>query len=587
MRSDTDNRAVSIPRLWGVVLVVGLLAAGGVARSQEASPVQPQGLDHVGVYALRAIDPSLTGEGVRFGIVSRSVTYTDGEPQNDYQPNMAHACLRGAALQFVDDGTLPGGVSFHSTAICSILFGVDASGTSPGLDPFLYQGAVPAAEGQVYEFMHFLTEHVSTRTAPEVDVVAASVGWPLEAWWTRGIEALVEHEGLVVVGSIGNGANASDPPMYPGASANTIGVGVVSSVKAADPATSLSHFALAYPERSSVGPTADGRCKPDLIAPGNCLVAGTAAPRTYDVSGDWSSYATPVAAGVVGLLIQTAKQDEALGAVLSADGGNCALKAILMSSATKLPFWHKGRLSTADDREVPLDFVQGAGMVDAVAGHQLLTAGQAGPGDVPSVGWDLNDLEAAQGLPQVYRMVVDEPAGKVLTATLVWNRHYGAEYPFDRVADGDSDLRIEVWAVDPGDSSNDLLLDYCDSRVDNVEHIHMPMLPEYHVYELVVSHSDLQRPAAIRDLERYGLAWRVGAKPESDSILWNDLNADGIVDQADFAVFLSNRSLGLTTPDAYVIGDMNDDGEIDGSDLEKLFANLQRTADWHPGTAAN
>ena len=93
--------------------------------------------------------------------------------------------------------------------------------------------------------------------------------------------------------------------------------------------------------------------------------------------------------------------------------------------------------------------------------------------------------------------------------------------------------------------------------------------------------------SAPRTRPRPGLAWSVGAKPESDSILWHDLNADGIVDEADFTVFVSNRSLGLTTPDAYVIGDINADGEIDGSDLQKLVSNLERTADWHPGTAAN
>lgn len=549
--------------------------------------MQPQGLDRVGIYALRQIDPSLTGEGVSFGIVSRSVTYKDADPQNDYQPNMAHTCFQGAALRFFDDEAPAGGVSSHSTAICSILFGIDAEGTSPHLDPFLYQGAVPAAEGQIFEFQHFQTQYVWTQTMPEVDVLAASVGWPFEEWWTRGIEALAEHEGLIVVASIGNGAKASDPPMYPGASANTIGVGVVSSVNAEGPATSLSHFALAYPDRSSLGPTADGRCKPDLIAPGNCLVAGTADSHMYDVSGDWSSYATPVAAGVVGLLVQAARQDEALSPAVSPNGGNCALKAILMSSATKLPFWHKGRLGTADDREVPLDLVQGAGMVDAVGAYALLSAGRAGPGDVASVGWDLNNLEAEQGLPQVYRMVVDEPAGKVLTATLVWNRHYSEAYPFERIAAADSDLRIEVWGVDPENPGNDRRLDYCDSRVDNVEHIYMPLREEFHVYELVISHSDVEGAGPVPDFEPYGLAWSVSEEPGNDNILWHDLNADGIVDEADFAVFVDNHRLGLTSPDAYVIGDINDDGSIDGSDLEYLFAKRQRTAAWYSGTATN
>jgi len=579
--------AILAPRLWGVALLAGLLTMVGTAQAQDDVLLQPQGLDRVGTYALRAIAPDLTGAGVRFGIVCRSVTYTDDKPENDYQPNASHACFQGTNLRFQDERDPAVGVSAHSTAICSILFGEDPEGTDPDLGSFLYQGAVPAAEGRIYEYLDFGEQYVFTQTAPPVDVITASFGFQFENWWTRAVESLIEHEGIPVVASVGNGTNASDPPLYPGASSNTIGVGVVSSVNTGDPATDLTHFALAYPERSTLGPTDDGRCKPDVIAPGNCLVARADEQRGYTMSGDWSSFATPVTAGVIGLLVQAAQQETALEEALSPKGGSCVLKAILMNSATKLPFWHKGQLSMEDDREAPLDLVQGAGMVNAVGAYRLLTAGQMLPGDVPAAGWDLNQLDAEERLPQVYRMAVDEPAGKILTATLVWNRHYSRTYPFERLDGTDSDLRVEVWAIDPENSSNDLLLDYCDSRVDNVEHIYVPMLPEYSLYELVVSYSDMEAPTSSPVSERYAVTWTVEDKPEADSILWHDLNADGIVDEADFAIFLDNRNLGLTSPDAYVIGDVNADGVIDARDLERLFANRNRTADWHVARAAN
>lgn len=579
MRKSLEKTAIRVSRLWGVALLAGLLATVGAAQSLEASLLQPQGLDRVGIYALREMAPNLTGADVRFAILCRSITHQNGEPQNDYLPNTKHACFAGAQLRFAETG----GISAHSTAVCSILFGEDLDGTAPYLGSFLYEGAVPAAQGYVFEYQRFGEQHVFPQAKPAVDVITASFGFQFENWWTRGVEALAEHEGLPVVASVGNGSNASDPPLYPGAGSNIIGVGVVSSVKTGNPAMDLMHFALAYPERSTLGPTDDGRCKPDLIAPGNCLVADVDDDRAYTTSGDWSSFATPVTAGVIGLLVQAAKEDKKLEAVLSPKGGSCALKTILMSSATKLPFWHKGRLSTEDDREAPLDLIQGAGMVNAVGAYQLLTAGRNQPGDVASAGWDLNQLEADDGLPQVYRMVVEEPAGKVLTATLAWNRHYSREYPFERIEGTDSDLRIEVWAIDPANSSNDLLLDYCDSKLDNVEHIHMPMLPEYRVYELVVSYGDMEGQAS----ERYALAWTVGEKPDSEDILWHDLNADGIVDDADFAIFLNNRDLGFSSPDAYVIGDVNADGAIDGSDLEQLSANRNRTADWRAASATN
>lgn len=574
------------PRLWVVAALIGAVGVAQAAEPNETSALQPQGLSRVGVHALRQMDSDLTGQNVRLGVICRSVTYQGDVPQNDYRPSIAHACFNGADLAFYDDGDPAASVSAHATAVCSILFGEDPEATTPYLGSFLYQGAVPAAQGRIYELVHFGEQYVLSQSRPPLDVVAMSFGFQFENWWTRGIESLAEHEGLIVVAGIGNGTNACDPPLYPGAGANSIGVGVVSSVRTTDPATNLTYFSLAYPDQSSRGPTDDGRCKPDLIAPGNCLVAETHDSRAYVSSGDWSSYATPVTAGVVGLLVQAAKQDEGLGLVLSPEGGNCVLKAILMNSATKLPYWHKGRLSTDDDREAPLDHAQGAGMVNAVEAYRLLKAGRVQPGDAPAAGWDLNELDSAD-VQRAYRFVLEEPADKMLTATLVWNRHYGREYPFERIAGSDADLRIEVWAIDPLNSSNDLLLDYCDSRADNVEHLYIQTLAGYSVYDLVVSHSDAAPAAGERRPERYGLAWSVGAKPEADSIFWHDLNADGIVDEADFKIVLDNGSLGLTSPDAYLLGDINTDGIIDASDLEVLFAHRNRKAEWHTDRVMN
>ena len=567
-----------ISRLWVVALLTGSVTA---AATPESSPaLQPQALNWAGVYALRQIDPNLTGAGVRLGVVCRSLTYVDGNPQNDYQPNVKHDCLRDAQLHFHDGRTLLPRESSHSTAVCSILFGDDPAGVTPYLDAFSYQGVVPAAEGHVYELIYFVTQHVHPQNAPKVDVATASFGQELEDWWTRGIESLTEHQGLVFVASIGNGSNSSEPPFYPGAGANSIGVGVVSSVNAIDPATKLSHFALAYPQESSAGPTDDGRCKPDLIAPGNCLVAAADSNDGYAMAGNWSSFSTPVAAGVVGLLIQAAKQDENLQLAVSPQGGNCVLKAILMTSATKLPYWHKGRLSTEDDHEVPLDYVQGAGVIDAARAYRLLTAGRGQPGGVAKAGWDLNQLDARQTLQQVYAITVSELANKMLTATLTWNRHYSEQYPFEHLSDKDNDLRLEVWAVNPADPSKDILLDYSDSRVDNVEHLYFATLAPYTQYKVVVSYANVgQTPAGAS--ERYALAWNVEEKSREENILWYDLNGDGIVDDQDFTLLRSNLRAEQKAPQAYLFGDVNGDGTIDERDLAELLGRMNRTADWY------
>ena len=576
-----------VVRLWVVALLFGIVGAAGAARAQESPTFQPQGLERAGVYALRQLDPSLDGTSLRFGVVSRSFTYSEAdEPQNDYRPNAGHHCFQGANLRFHDDRILAAGVSPHSTAVCSILFGADAQGLAPGLNPFLYEGAIPAAEGHVYEFWHFVTQYLPAEKRPELDVVAASFGYPFETWWTRGIESWAEHEGLIVVASIGNGANAANPTFYPGAGANTIGVGLVSSVNTEDAATNLAHFSLAYPEQSSWGPTDDGRCKPDLIAPGNCLVADTADEVSYVTAGNWSSFSTPVAAGTVGLLVQAARRDRRLENALAPEGRNCAMKAILMNSATKLPFWHKGRLSDEDDYEVPLDYVQGAGMVNAVGAYRLLKAGQGAPGDVATTGWDVNRLDTDRSVQRVYRIVLEDSAKKVLTVTLAWNRHYGTEYPFERLSQRDSNLRLEVRAVDPGDLGKDEPLTWSDSPVDNVEHVYIDTLEAYTMYEIVVSYSDFDGSVAPVG-ERYALAWSVDDKTVDESFFWHDLNADGIVDELDFGVLMNNWIAGLKSPGAYVIGDVNKDGRIDVDDMRELYAQRDRRADWHTNSTTN
>ena len=175
MRRTVDRATMRVRRLWVVGLLLAVLAHAGVAVAQDALLLQPQGLDSVGIHALRQIDSALTGEGVRFGVLSRSVTYKDAEPQNDYQPNVGHACFQTARLRSYDRGLLSPGVSPHSTAVCSILFGEDAAATTPFLGPFFYQGVVPAAEGHIYEYCHFGEQYLFTQNAPPASMSAPRV----------------------------------------------------------------------------------------------------------------------------------------------------------------------------------------------------------------------------------------------------------------------------------------------------------------------------------------------------------------------------------------------------------------------------
>ena len=542
--------------------------------------LQPQGLNHAGIYALRQIEPGLTGSGVKFAIICRSITYINGEPQNDYRPNIKHNCFKAEQFKFHDWAELPAGISSHSTAICSILLGKDPNAFNPQLGPFYFQGAAPDAQADVYEFWHFLIDNLLSYTPPNVDIIVAGFGSQFEDWWTRGIESLAEHHGIIIVAGIGNGLNAKDPVLYPGAGANAIGVGVIASVDTKNLATNLAHFALAYPEHSSSGPTADGRCKPDIVAPGNLLVADTNEHNRYEPTGDWSSFSTPTVAGAIGLLIQKAKQDPNLSSVISPDGGDCVVKAILMNSATKLPFWHKGRLSKDDDHLAPLDYIQGTGMLNAVGAYKHLIAGQGKPGVVPTTGWDLNLVNKKENPQNIYKITLSEPANRIISATVAWNKHYNSAYPFGPMPEKNANLRLELWAVDIDDPNNDYLLDYSDSSVDNVEHIYAAADANRINYEIIVSYSDVNNVDEKAAKQCYGLAWNVSTKQKDDSIFWYDLNADGIVNESDFVIMLNNILASTKPTESYLLGDINADGAIDVNDLKGFMEKINLKASW-------
>ncbi|UCF44245.1 MAG: hypothetical protein JSV99_04835, partial [Planctomycetota bacterium] len=213
------------------MLILGIMAcsaamvafarpAGGAEGGQREKMLQPQGLKCTGIYALRQIDPNLTGSGVKFAVICRSITYIDGEPQNDYRPTIENNCLADKQLIFYDQGNPPAGMSPHSTAICSILLGEDPNAFNPHLGHFHYEGVAPEAQADVYEFWHFLTNNIFPGSPPKADVVTASIGNQFQDWWTRGFESLAERYGLLVVAGVGNGSDIHDPLLYPGAGAN-------------------------------------------------------------------------------------------------------------------------------------------------------------------------------------------------------------------------------------------------------------------------------------------------------------------------------------------------------------------------------
>jgi hypothetical protein len=576
------EKTLAIPA-W-LVWVIGVFVYPALALGEQPDAnmnLHPQVLDAAGVYDLVQFEPNLTGQGVKLALISRSLTYVDEEPKNDYQPWVDHQCLEENNINFNDDGINESGISPHSTAICSILLGLDPNAYSSEIGKINYQGAVPKAELEVTEFHHFLANYVFEQSEPDADILIAAMGSQFEDWWTRGIDAMSEKYGLTVIGAIGNGKDAHDPPLYPAASANAIAVGVVDSVNSQNLETKLQKFALAYPEHSTYGPTIDERCKPDIVAPGNCLVAEPNEKGPYSASGDFTSFSTPVAAGTAALLVQKAKQDPNLKEAFSSKHANSLVKSILLNSAKKLPFWHKGNIQKADDHQVPLDYIQGAGMIDAVGAYQHLIAGPQEPGDVQPIGWDLNEVPKTQTDARLYRLTLNNANDSVITATVAWNKHYEADYPFQPLPEKDANLRLELWAVNPNNDEDHYLLDYSDSDNDNIEHLYTKADPNYTSYEIIILNSGFEGDEKPELIQSFAVAWKVSSSQPEESIFLYDLNADGIVNDDDLYKLFDNWVNAYNDPELYFMGDINSDGNFDTNDFKTLMDNKNRQAPWY------
>ena len=240
----------------------------------------------------------------------------------------------------------------------------------------------------------------------------------------------------------------------------------------------------AYGGDSSIGPTPDnGRCKPDITAP-----------------GDETSYSTPQVAGAAALLMQAA---------LRGDGGNTndasdlrVIKALLLNGAVKPADWTNANSS-------PLDARYGAGVLNVFNSYEQLDGGEQtfcatnlislGAAHPPvgvtntifaNSGWDAEIIFSSATNSAVNHYFFNATNGLV-TATLVWNRQFGAT--------NINDLNLFLFNVA---TSN--LVACSTSRVDNVEHIFAPHLAAGRYDLQVVKNGGTN---VVSDAEIYALAW--------------------------------------------------------------------------------
>ncbi len=225
--------------------------------------------------------------------------------------SMDHEAFEGINIvkqwDFVDRDEDAGGHP-HGTQVLSVIGGYKEGaliGPAYGAEYLLARTEDVASETPVEE--DYWIAGVEWADSMGADIVSTSLGYNIwdegtgedytyedldgnTARITMAADCAVER-GVTVINAVGNEGN--DPWYYALFPAD--GDGVI-AVGAVNPDGSPAAF-------SSRGPTADGRIKPDVAAPGVDILMAGGAPDLYTLSRG-TSYAAPLTAGVAALLLQ-------------------------------------------------------------------------------------------------------------------------------------------------------------------------------------------------------------------------------------------------------------------------------------------
>ena len=289
------------------------------------------------------------------------------------------------------------------------------------------------------------------------------------------------YRNTIFVSGVGNGGIY--PILPPGTAYNSIGV------------------ALYFSPPLVSGPTVDGRCKPDIVA-----------PDVADLGSEADSYAIPYVAGAAAILVQAANRRDG-GANTNAASDLRTVKALLLNGAIKPAGWTNGTAS-------PLDARYGAGLVNVFNSWEQLKGGQhafiesttvsSGGAHPPGAntnnepvlaGWDYNTNSTTTATDTVKHYYFNLPGGNsfTLAATLVWNKQYAAT--------NINNLNLFLY-----NAANSNLVTCSTSMVDNVEHVFLPALPAGR-YDLQVLKSGSVTQVSTN--ETYALAFEIFNMPLS------------------------------------------------------------------------
>lgn len=437
----------------------------------------------IGLDALRALDPTLTGSGVRVA-QPEATSFTGNVDNNDFEVDPSAVNQPASLFTYINSTgstatTFPnsvGVVSGHGNGVGNAFYG-QAAGSNPG-------GVAPGVSHvDNYNANYFYNQIIvppALGTPPSIPAKIVNQSFVFlsqSATIDQNYDNYAARYNTLFVSGAGNGGGVNSP-----ASAyNGLAVG-------------------AYGGSSSVGPTTEGRSKPDLTAP-----------------GDATSAATPLVAGAAALLVQAGTRGDGGMGTAGAATDSRTLKALLLNGAVKPSDW-------THTETAPLDPRYGAGILNVFNSYQQLRGGQqvvsaslsgsaaavnAGT-PVAREGWNLATITSVrtmgvyQDRTDHYLFDLTSPADTqfTLTSTVTWWR------PLGHATINNLDLALY-------DATTGTRLAISRSLVDNVEQLYLPVLAAGR-YDLAVvkNAKDL-----VTSSETYAIVFSVRPIPEPSSWL--------------------------------------------------------------------
>jgi len=488
-----------------------------------------------------------TGQDVNVGLISVGNARITHEAFKDSN-GIPHAF----SYDFTGDGTY---TSNHDTWVAGIVASRgDAShpndiGVAPGVD--IHSARVFDANSVTYfhylrdALQHLVTNHNCRVIVTGIQLTETADG---QSNWTL----LYDYYGYLynVVFANPAGKDSNNPTIFgDGYNGITTGGLVVTE----------SDVYLKIGTNSNIGPTEDGRRKPDLAAPSQNQTMPSGGSdtswHTWTYADGATSLSTPHTAGTAALLLGLA--DETPN---TSDNQNEVIKAVIVNSTFPNIYDNLGNPTNPTDPNNTWHRHRGYGRIDALKAYELLNADQVAPDD-PNItqqkGWAFDILPAQQ----VHTYTICAQRHYRLAATLSWNRRieWIDEVPNGKIDPNelyphlaDLDLRIyepnepnaifseENNGLDPNDNLEkcDILLavngNYTVKIVNDSNNgeiagyglafkLRPPIIGDFAPLDYIVDYADLATLAQ---------QW-LWEGPDLEA----DLIGDGIINLADFAEF--------------------------------------------------